>query len=118
MPLQDDTPTNYKPPTSRTVVTIIKGPQEAEPSPRSSRPSRRRCSARIIGVQVVGGGTQITVGRGTATGAATGMKGKIDGVATGAFPLGACNERHVHGDRRGDPGSDQERPAAPSVLTP
>ena len=44
-------------------------------------------------MQVVGGGTQITIGRGTSGGAAVGMKGKIDGVASGAFTLAACNER-------------------------
>ena len=49
-------------------------------------------SARIINVQVVSGGTQITVGRGTSTGAADGMKGTIRGVAAG-FQIGGCNER-------------------------
>jgi hypothetical protein len=44
-------------------------------------------------MQVVGGGTQITIGLGTAAGAAVGMKGKINNVSSGAFTLAACNER-------------------------
>ena len=50
-------------------------------------------NARIISVSIVGNSTQITVGRGTSSGAAAGMKGKITGVANGSFTLASCNDR-------------------------
>ena len=69
----------------RRMPRTPKEPKEA-PKPASLQ-------ARIIGVSIVSGGTQITVGKGTATGAAAGMKGKINGLATGSFTLASCNER-------------------------
>jgi hypothetical protein len=95
VPLQDDTPKSYKPPVTTTVVTVKhrpKGPKEPKPKDPAPPPVAAM-TARIIGMQVVGGGTQITIGRGTAGGAAVGMKGKINNVATGSFTLAACNER-------------------------
>ena len=95
VPLQDDTPKSYKPPVTTTVVTVKhkpKGPKETKPK-EPTPPPVAAMTARIIGMQVVGGGTQITIGRGTAAGAAVGMKGKINNVATGSFTLAACNER-------------------------
>jgi hypothetical protein len=94
VPLQDDTPKGYKQPTTQTTVvtrktgkTTPKPPKETPPPPVTTK------SARIIGMQVVGGGTQITIGLGTAGGASVGMKGKINNVASGGFTLAACNER-------------------------
>ena len=95
VPLQDDTPKSYKPATA-TVVTVKKpkgGGPKTEPKVKEPAPPTTSMSARIIGMQVVGGGTQITVGRGTSGGAAVGMKGKIVGVPAGSFTLAACNER-------------------------
>lgn len=90
VPLQDDTPRNYKPPVPEkrpTQVThITKKPVTPPPPPAAV------VTARILGISVVSGGTQITLGRGTATGAANGMKGKIGGVAV-TFEIGNCNER-------------------------
>ena len=87
VPLQDDTPRNYKPQT-QAVVKVIKKPTQKEPPP----PPAAALSARIIGIAVVSGGTQITVGRGKASGASDGMKAKINGIS-GAFTIGNCNDR-------------------------
>jgi hypothetical protein len=91
VPLQDDTPRGYKQP----QVTVKNGPRTPHPprpAPAPTPAPAAAVSARIINVQVVSGGTQITVGRGTSTGAADGMKGTIRGVP-GPFQIGGCNER-------------------------
>ena len=88
VPLQDDTPRNYK-------VTVVEkhGPRHVRPTtPTPTAPPAATVTARIINVQIVAGGTQITMGRGTTTGATDGMHGSIRGVASG-FPIGGCNER-------------------------
>ncbi|HEX8107999.1 MAG TPA: hypothetical protein VF516_09745 [Kofleriaceae bacterium] len=88
VPIQDDTPRNYKP-----VVVEKHGarhPRPAAPTPAAAPVAT--VSARIINVQIVAGGTQITLGRGTTTGAADGMHGSIHGVP-GGFQIGGCNER-------------------------
>lgn len=87
VPIQDDTPRNYKQPV--VVVTRHTGPapKKKEPEP----PPAATVSARIIGISVVSGGTAITIGRGTRGGAAQGMKGKIGGMAA-AFTVGSCND--------------------------
>jgi hypothetical protein len=92
VPLKDDTPPNYKPEKPVQTVKIIKGPRPPKP-PKEEPPKAVAMQARIIGVSIVSGGTQITVGKGTATGATQGMKGKINGIATGNFTLQSCNER-------------------------
>lgn len=93
VPIQDDTPRGYKP------IATASPPRRGNhhtPTPAATPPANTppaaTVTARIINVQVVPGGTQITVGRGTATGAADGMKGSIRGV-TGGFQIGGCNER-------------------------
>lgn len=85
VPLQDDTPRNYKP-----VVVEKHGPRHVRPPPTPAPAAT--VSARIINVQIVAGGTQITLGRGTTTGATDGMHGSIRGVP-GGFQIGGCNER-------------------------
>ena len=91
VPLNDDTPKNYHPPTAPTVVKVIKkGPK---PPPEKKEPVVQALSARVIGVSIVSGGTQITIGKGTASGASQGMHGKINGLATGSFTVSSCNER-------------------------
>ena len=92
VPLNDDTPKGYKPPTTQ-VVKVVRKPGEKKPPKEEPKPVAAVISARVIGVAIVSGGTQITVGKGTATGAAVGMKGKINGLATGGFTLASCNER-------------------------
>jgi hypothetical protein len=92
VPLNDDTPKSYRPPV--TVITKVRRkPGDRKPPPDPKPVAAASLSARIIGVAIVSGGTQITVGRGTATGAAAGMKGKIQGIAGAAFTLASCNER-------------------------
>lgn len=89
VPIQDDTPRNYKPP-GGAVVKIDRRRRAAPPPPPTTPVAT--VSARIIGVQVVSGGTQITVGRGKSSGASDGMKGKIAGIS-GGFTLSNCNDR-------------------------
>ena len=97
VPLQDDTPKGYKSPTAPTTVVVKHkptGPKEPKPPKEPvPPPSTAPKTARIIGMQVSGGMTQITIGVGTKGGAAVGMKGKIPNVATGDFELTSCNER-------------------------
>ena len=92
VPLTDDTPKNYHPPTT---VVVTKHPIiKHGPTPPPPPPPATTISARIISVSIVSGGTQITVGRGTSSGATTGMKGKVLGIGgAGAFTLGNCTER-------------------------
>ncbi|HEX3474878.1 MAG TPA: hypothetical protein VHT91_07535 [Kofleriaceae bacterium] len=85
VPLQDDTPRSYKP-----VVVEKHGARHVRTAPPP--PPTATVSARIINVQIVAGGTQITLGRGTTTGASDGMHGSIRGVP-GGFQIGGCNER-------------------------
>jgi hypothetical protein len=64
-----------------------KPPKEPVPPPPTAK------SARIIGMQVQGGMTQITIGIGIKGGAAVGMKGKIPNVPNSDFELATCNDR-------------------------
>jgi hypothetical protein len=90
VPLQDDTPRNYHPVTT-TTARVVRRPHSPTPPPPPA-PTVAAVTARIIGVQVVSGGTLITVGRGKTSGATDGMKGKINGIASG-FVIGNCNDR-------------------------
>jgi len=91
VPIQDDTPRSYKPIAAATPPR--RGNHHATPTPTPTPATPvATVTARIINVQIVPGGTQITVGRGTATGGADGMKGSIRGIA-GGFQIGGCNER-------------------------
>lgn len=87
VPLQDDTPRNYHP-----VMVEKHGPRHTTQPPPPKGPPVATVTARIINVQIVAGGTQITLGRGTTTGATDGMHGSIRGVA-GGFQISGCNER-------------------------
>ncbi len=114
VPISDDTPKGWKPPvTTPVVVTHVKhAPKKEEPKP----PPVTTLTARIIGMSVVSGGTQITIGRGTASGAQAGMKGKVNGISTGAFTLAACNERTCTATVPATP--DQIKGAGSVVLSP
>jgi hypothetical protein len=92
VPIQDDTPRSYKPPVA--TKPPKNGHTRTTPTPQPTTPTTPAATvtARIINVQIVPGGTQITVGRGTETGAADGMKGSIKGLASG-FQIGSCNAR-------------------------
>jgi hypothetical protein len=116
VPLQDDTPKGYK--TDQPKVVTSKKPIKGTPKPPEPKkePAGEPLTARIIGMQVQGASTQITVGRGTSGGAAVGMKGKIVGVASGAFTLAACNERTCTATVSATP--DQIKGSGSVVLTP
>lgn len=115
VPLQDDTPKTYRPAKPTTVVTVKRTKKAAPPKEEKPAPAAT-LSARIIGMQVVGSSTQITIGRGTSAGAAVGMKGKIVGVPTGSFSLAACTERTCTATVAATP--DQIKGSGSVVLTP
>ena len=89
VPLQDDTPRNYKPPTPSRPVVVS---HTRKPTPPPTPPPAATVTARILGISVVGKNVQLTIGRGTDTGAANGMKGKIGGISS-TFEIGNCNAR-------------------------
>ena len=89
VPLNDDAPKNYRPAKKPVVVKTTgrkpKVPVEKKPVPVAA------VTARIMSVNVVPGGTQILIGRGTASGASDGMTARIAGV--GHTPkIGNCKE--------------------------
>lgn len=93
VPIKDDTPSNWKPPTATTVV--IKKPRGTRPPPVEKKPeppAGTTKTARIINISVSGSSSNITIGIGTDFGVAAGWKGKIAGV-NGGFTVGACNPR-------------------------
>ena len=91
VPIQDDTPRNYKPPTTA-VVKVIRKPRGKDPAPKPEPVAALPpVTARIINVAVVSGGTVITIGRGKETGAADGMMAKLNGL--GEVAIGNCNAR-------------------------
>jgi len=115
VPIQDDTPRNYKQPTA-VVTHTTKHPHAKDPTPpKVETPAAASLSARIIGMQVSGGGVVITVARGTSTGAATGMKGKVDG-ASASFTLSNCGDRTCSATIAATP--DQLKNASSVTLLP
>jgi hypothetical protein len=115
VPISDDTPKNYKPQAPAVVVHTHHRPPPTPKKPEA--PAAPALTARIIGVSVVSGGTQITIGRGTATGAKAGMQGKVNGLSSGSFTIASCNERACTATVSATP--DQVNHAAGSVsLTP
>jgi hypothetical protein len=86
VPLNDDTPPGRIKPT--TVVTRVKRTPAVKPT--DPKPAATPLTARIVGVNVVAGGTRIIVGRGTNTGANSTMKAKLGGI-NGTFAI-ECNE--------------------------
>jgi hypothetical protein len=111
VPLQDDTPRSYKPPTT-VVAKVIRKPRGPKEPPPPTAPPAATVSARIISIQVVTGGTMITVGRGKASGASDGMKGKISGV--GEFTIGNCNDHTCSATVKATP--DQIKAASGTVT--
>lgn len=87
VPINDDTPKQYRPPAP---VVVTRTPRPPKPAPDKAKPAPTVLNARIVGVSVVGGGTRIVLGRGTNTGATSGMKAQLNGIS-GAFPV-ECNE--------------------------
>jgi hypothetical protein len=115
VPIQDDTPRNYKPPAT-TVTRVTRHPRATPaatpPPPTGGTP----INARIIDMQIVSGGTQVVFSRGTSTGASDGMKASLAGVS-GSFPIGNCKERTCSALLKATP--DQIRAAnGMATLTP
>ncbi len=92
VPLNNNTPKSYKAPTTA-IVKIKRGtPRTPTTAVVKTPPPSAAKSARVIAIAVVGGGTQVTLGIGTAQEVAAGWKGKMAGVQ-GVFTLSDCNER-------------------------
>lgn len=86
--INDEAPKNYKP-TPAAVVTHTKykpAPPVVKPAPVAT------VTARILQVNVVGGGTQLVIGRGTDTGANDKMHGVINGTKI-TFTMAGCSPR-------------------------
>jgi hypothetical protein len=92
VPISDDTPKGYKPPTTAVVIHSTHHPVATHKDPPPPPPPTT-LSARIINVSVVTGGTQITIGRGTSAGLKEGMHVRVKGVNSGSFAISACAER-------------------------
>jgi hypothetical protein len=114
VPLQDDTPKDRLP---KPATVVRKGPRTTTTTPpKKDEPAvAAQLNARILGMTVVSGGTQITIGVGTNAGAATGMKGKVVGVASGTFEVGNCGERSCTAVVKATP--DQIKASGSVVLT-
>jgi hypothetical protein len=114
VPVEDETPKNYHPPVIAKTTVTTHG-HKAAPPPPVAPPPPTTLSARIIGISVVSGGTQITLGRGTTTGASNGMKVKVPGVS-GTFNVVNCNERTCSAIVTATP--DQIKNADSATLSP
>lgn len=86
VPLEDDTPARLRKPVR---TTRTRTPRPPKPTPQPPKPATV-LTARIVNLSVNGSGTRIVVGRGTTTGAQSGMKATLKGIP-GSFPVD-CNE--------------------------
>jgi hypothetical protein len=108
VPLNDEVPPGKRP--KPTTVVVTRTPKPPKPPPGTPPPAV--LTARIVGVSVVTGGTRIVVGRGTSSGAASGMKARLNGI-TGVFVI-ECNENTCAAVVNATP--DQIRGAGGSVT--
>lgn len=113
VPLTDDTPKNYKP--QVVVVKTTKQPKGPRPPKPPPDVPVTTVNARVMGLQVVGNSTEITIGRGTASvpPALDGMKAKVSGVS-GVVSISGCNERTCKATVKATP--DQITKAGGSVV--
>ncbi len=91
VPIQDEAPKNYKPTPTAVVTHVVRHGTPTPPTPPKPPPVAS-VTARILSVNVVSGGTQIVIGRGTETGANDKMHGKINGTSI-TFNMGSCSPR-------------------------
>jgi hypothetical protein len=115
VPLTDDTPKNYKPQVV-VVKTTPKGPKGPKPpKPPPEAPKVVGSTARVIGIAVVSGGTEVTIGRGTTSNppANDGMKAKVSGVSD-VVQITNCSDRTCKATVKGTP--DQITKAGGSVV--
>jgi hypothetical protein len=108
VPPKDDTPASYRPP-QPTVVRV--GVRKAPPKPEPEKPKAATLSARITAIVIIDNKTQLTIGRGTANGAADGMKGSLKNIS---FTLVGCTETRCKAVVSATP--DQVRAAGDSVV--
>ncbi|HEY1554560.1 MAG TPA: hypothetical protein VGF94_06965 [Kofleriaceae bacterium] len=92
VPIDDDTPKSYRPPPPTIITHTPHHGGTHMPPPKHEDKPAVKLTARIIGISAVSGGTQITLAKGTANGATTGMPGSINGVPGSSFTLAACND--------------------------
>ena len=90
VPIQDDTPKTYHPPQPEVATVRVIHHGHAH-TPKPDPTPTTKITTRIVGISAVAGGTQITVARGTESGASVGMAGMVLGVSGGAFTLANCN---------------------------
>ncbi|HEX7842306.1 MAG TPA: hypothetical protein VF469_32765 [Kofleriaceae bacterium] len=111
VPIQDDTPRSYRPP----ATTVTKVTKRAHPTPTATPTPTPSASinGRIIDMQIVAGGTQVIISRGTSNGASDGMKATLAGVSTPA-ELRNCKPQVCSATLKATP--DQIR-AANSMVT-
>jgi hypothetical protein len=109
VPLNDEVPPNRRPKVT-TTTTVRRPPRQPKPPPDAPAPTV--LTARIVGVSVVTGGTRIVIGRGTATGAKSGMKAKLSTIPTPSVI--ECNENTCAAVVNATP--DQIRGAGGSVT--
>lgn len=110
VPPKDDTPPGYKPPAATPVRSTgtIRRPPPKEPD----KPKVEPIIARITAIVVVNNKTQITIGRGTGSKAANGMKVKVNGL--GVFEVVECTETRCKALIPGTP--DQVRSGGENVT--
>lgn len=111
VPIQDDTPRSYKPPPAQ--VTHVTRHARPTPTPTPTPPPSASINGRVIDMQIVPGGTQVVISRGTTTGAADGMKATVAGVSVPST-IGNCKAQTCSTVLKATP--DQIR-AANSVVT-
>ena len=79
VPLADDAPKGWK--ADKKPVVVKATGRKPEKTVEKKPPPVATVSARIMNINVVAGGTQILIGRGTTSGANNGMRAKISGIA-------------------------------------
>jgi hypothetical protein len=108
VPLNDEVPPNRR----TTVVTTTTRRPPKPPKPPPDAPPPTVLTARIVGVSVVSDGTRIVIGRGTTTGAKSGMKAKLSNIPTPSVI--ECNENTCAAVVKATP--DQIRGAGGTVI--
>jgi hypothetical protein len=113
VPLEDDTPENERP----KIVRKPTGKRKPSEKPVAvAPPVSNVISGKIINVGVSGGGTTITINRGTDQGVADGMQGKVTGIKQGSFTLSGCSSRSCRGVVKATP--DEVNRSGKVVITP
>jgi len=89
VPISDDTPRDYRPPTTAIVKIKKGGPRPPRVEKKPVEPVVQPTTARIVNMSVSGKDVIITIGYGSLKGAAEGWKVRLNGIA-GTFPVTSC----------------------------